>query len=115
MTNVIRQRNKDTNITNDEELNLSCILNTIDGVLEQSGRILIITSNHPNMIDEALLRPGRIDMKVHFTKCDENMAISIINNIFNTNIKKIDMSREYSPAEIVNECFNVSNPNDLKL
>lgn len=107
MTNIVQQRDENRNekqLSHDEDLNLSCILNTTDEVLEQPGRILIITSNHPSVIDKALLRPGRIDM-----------TLSIINNIFNTNMKEIRMSREYSPAEIVNECFNASAPEDLNL
>lgn len=48
-------------------ITLSGLLNVIDGVASQEGRILIMTSNAPEKLDPALLRPGRVDMKMHFT------------------------------------------------
>lgn len=40
----------------------SALLNTIDGAMATEGRVLIMTSNHPERIDPALLRPGRVDV-----------------------------------------------------
>jgi chaperone BCS1 len=42
-------------------LTFSGILNAIDGLSSAHGRILFVTSNHPETLDPALLRPGRID------------------------------------------------------
>jgi hypothetical protein len=47
-----------------DELNLSGLLNVLDGVVDTPGRMLVMTSNHPEMLDPALVRPGRIDKKV---------------------------------------------------
>lgn len=44
----------------------SGLLNALDGVAARDGRILVITTNHPEKLDAALLRPGRIDMRCHF-------------------------------------------------
>lgn len=57
---------------NNDTITLSDVLNIIDGVLETPGRILILTSNFPDKLDKALLRPGRIDLIVHFKECDTN-------------------------------------------
>jgi len=38
------------------------ILNAWDGIIETPGRILIISSNHYEKLDPALVRPGRIDI-----------------------------------------------------
>jgi len=46
-----------------DKLNLSGILNALDGVVDSPNRILIMTSNHPEKLDPALIRPGRIDKK----------------------------------------------------
>ena len=46
-------------------ISLSGLLNAIDGVWAKEGRILFITSNHPDKLDPALLRPGRIDVRRH--------------------------------------------------
>lgn len=57
----------------DDDLDLATLLNILDGTLETPGRILILTSNHPEMFDEAFLRPGRMDLIVKFEKCDASM------------------------------------------
>lgn len=44
----------------------SGLLNAIDGVGARNGRILVITSNHADHLDPALVRPGRVDMHCHF-------------------------------------------------
>lgn len=51
-----------------QEVTLSFLLNLIDGVLETPGRILIMTTNHAERLDRALIRPGRIDVQIAFTK-----------------------------------------------
>ncbi|KAL4891322.1 hypothetical protein BDV59DRAFT_209007 [Aspergillus ambiguus] len=55
-------------------ITLSAFLNVIDGVSAQEGRILIMTTNDVGKLDDALLRPGRIDMTVHFG-CADSLAI----------------------------------------
>lgn len=49
-----------------DELTLQEILTVLDGTMEIPGRIVIMTTNHPEMLDRALIRPGRIDVQVHF-------------------------------------------------
>lgn len=51
---------------NDSGITMSGLLNAIDGVASQEGRVLIMTSNYPENLDDALIRPGRVDMKIEF-------------------------------------------------
>ena len=44
-------------------ISLSDVLNALDGVGASESRIVIMTSNHPEKLDEALVRAGRIDKK----------------------------------------------------
>lgn len=53
---------------NTEQITLGSILELLDGIVETPGRIMVITTNHPEDLDSALIRPGRIDMNIHFTK-----------------------------------------------
>jgi len=46
---------------------LSGLLNAIDGVSSSEGRILVMTTNKPKDLDQALIRPGRVDMHISFT------------------------------------------------
>lgn len=48
-------------ISLDISLNLSTILNTFDGVAELDGQIIFKTTNHPEKLDAAIYRPGRVD------------------------------------------------------
>jgi mitochondrial chaperone BCS1 len=41
-----------------EELSISALLNAIDGVGSQEGRLLIMTINYLEHLDAALIRPG---------------------------------------------------------
>ena len=50
-----------------DELNLAGLLNVLDGVVDTPERILIMTSNHPEKLDPALVRPGRIDKTIHLS------------------------------------------------
>lgn len=47
---------------------LSGLLNAIDGVAATEGRILIMTTNHPEKLDPALVRAGRIDRRIFIGK-----------------------------------------------
>jgi chaperone BCS1 len=48
-------------------ISLSGLLNAIDGVSSSEGRILVMTTNKPKDLDQALTRPGRVDMHVSFS------------------------------------------------
>ncbi|XP_020877785.1 AAA-ATPase At5g17750 [Arabidopsis lyrata subsp. lyrata] len=52
-------------------LTLSGLLNCIDGLWSSCGdeRIVIFTTNNKDMLDPALLRPGRMDMHIYLGHC----------------------------------------------
>lgn len=47
------------------KVTLAGLLNILDGVTSQEGRIVIMTSNFAKRLDKALTRPGRIDHQVY--------------------------------------------------
>lgn len=63
-------------------LSLSGLLNILDGVASQEGRILIMTTNHLEKLDKALIRPGRVDMTVSFGLADADMTAAIFRAIY---------------------------------
>ena len=93
---------------------LSFLLNLLDGVLEVKDRILIISSNHPEKLDKALIRPGRIDLAIEFKKCDKQVVKDMATNFYD--IDDINTSNiiedKYTPAE-VSQAF-LKNFNDHK-
>ena len=52
-------------------MTLSGLLNFIDGLWSSCGdeRIIVVTTNHKEHLDPALLRPGRMDMHIHMSYC----------------------------------------------
>jgi len=54
-------------ISNTENrVTFSGLLNAIDGVAGQEGKLLFMTTNYVDRLDEALLRPGRVDFQALF-------------------------------------------------
>lgn len=45
------------------DLTFAGLLNALDGVASQEGRILVMTTNHLDRLDPALIREGRIDVR----------------------------------------------------
>lgn len=60
-----------------QKLTLSGLLNAIDGVGAREGRLLFATTNHPEKLDPALLRPGRFDVREAITPLDRESAMAM--------------------------------------
>ncbi|CAN6200636.1 unnamed protein product [Urochloa humidicola] len=54
-----------------ESISLSGVLNFVDGLWSScvGERLMVFTTNHPERLDPALLRPGRMDRKVELGYC----------------------------------------------
>ncbi|KAK3902558.1 mitochondrial chaperone bcs1 [Staphylotrichum tortipilum] len=76
------QNNNNNNNPISGRLSLSGLLNILDGVASQEGRVLIMTTNHLEKLDKALIRPGRVDMTVKFDRADTDMIRAIFRAIF---------------------------------
>lgn len=66
---------------------LSDILNSLDGIISYHGRILIMTTNHIEKIDQAILRPGRVDLKIELGYINDETFKQFIKIFFNKEIK----------------------------
>lgn len=68
--------------TSKKGVSFSGLLNAIDGVASHEGRILILTTNHPEKLDPALVRPGRVDMKIEFTLAGNDAIGGLFERMF---------------------------------
>lgn len=86
-----------------DALNLSFLLNLLDGILETPGRILIVTTNHRDQLDPALIRPGRIDLDIEVGYCDAQMIQEMMDGFFERHVElppefKAEYSKTITPA-----------------
>ena len=52
----------------------SGLLNALDGLTASNDRIIFLTTNHVDRLDPALVRPGRVDMTIHFGDATRHQA-----------------------------------------
>jgi len=92
-----------------DQLNLSGLLNVLDGIVDTPGRIVIMTTNHPEMLDPALIRPGRIDKKILLGYMAPDDVISMLEHYFQVKLSQHQKNRinramrapiQLTPAEI---------------
>merc|ERR1719260_452699 len=93
------------------KLTLAKLLEVLDGVMEMDGRMLVITTNYPERLDKALIRPGRIDMKIKFNLCTAESILKMYEHYFETEVpSSIDVSKLqdglYTPAEVTQVFLN---------
>lgn len=65
---------------------LADLLELFDGLVETPGRVVIMTTNHPELLDPALLRPGRLDIVIEFKKLSKENVNKYYKTWFNTDI-----------------------------
>lgn len=83
--------------SNDERENtLNSLLVEMDGFATDSGIIILAATNRPDVLDAALLRPGRFDRVISIDKPD------VIGReaIFNVHLKKIKLAADVDPKKL---------------
>lgn len=79
---------------------LSTLLNEMDGVEGRQGVVVIGCTNRPDQIDDAILRPGRLDQLVHVGLPSLEDRIDIIQTLLKKiSTQGIDVSALASQTE----------------
>jgi AFG3 family protein len=108
-----RARGKNAVMSNDErESTLNQLLVEMDGFSGESGIIVLAATNRPDVLDSALLRPGRFDRQISIDKPD----LKGREHIFKVHLKPIKISTKvdihklaeqtpgFAGADIANVC-----------
>ena len=91
-------------------ITLGDVLNVMDGIMESPGRVMVISSNHPEKIDPALIRPGRIDIQVKLEGARKEDLLEIMKFFFEDidvkQLKNIDKLKDFSVsiAQVISYC-----------
>lgn len=86
------QRNDSENASS---VTLSGLLNVLDGVGSQEGRVVILTTNKPERLDSALVRPGRIDFKVYLGNISRASAAQMFMRMFAPDLLGQKVTKEH--------------------
>jgi SpoVK/Ycf46/Vps4 family AAA+-type ATPase len=120
ISDIVKQRTNTDTLFNDnnscfktDELTLMEILTILDGTIEIPGRIIIMTTNHPDILDKALIRPGRVDIQVNFKNCHSNQIAEIFEGYFDYKFPENRIcelpNKTLTPAEVGQIFFKYIN------
>ena len=118
ITRAIQSARKDGLTNKDNQgISLSGLLNAIDGVASHEGRVLLMTTNFPEKLDEALIRPGRVDMKVQFTNATRSQICELFTRMYSadTPANLVSGQMKSSPISRVSGTVHRTNLNDSLL
>ncbi|KAF2139319.1 uncharacterized protein K452DRAFT_289869 [Aplosporella prunicola CBS 121167] len=91
----------------------SGLLNALDGVASAEERIIFLTTNHIERLDEALIRPGRVDLTVRLGEATEWQIMQLWDRFyaeadpdgagrerFMTKVRELGLADSVSTAEL---------------
>ncbi|GKV41589.1 hypothetical protein SLEP1_g49095 [Rubroshorea leprosula] len=101
-------------------LTLSGILNFIDGLWSSCGdeKIIVLTTNHKDRLDPALLRPGRMDLHINLSYCTVDAFRILASNYLGISnrdhplfgeIESLIQSTEVTPAEVAEQLMRIES------
>jgi len=80
---INREGNKQSKIS------FSCLLNCLDGALSKENVITIMTTNHIERLDPALIRPGRVDVQLEIPKASQDEVSEYLSLFYDQPINDI--------------------------
>ncbi len=108
----LNREGEGTNVGGNSSGVLTALLNEMDGIEELGNVMILAATNKPEVIDPALLRPGRLDYLLYVGPPDYDARIEILNIKF----KKMKLDEEvdieilarntdgYSGADLIKIC-----------
>lgn len=102
------------NVKQDAKISFSGLLNCLDGAMAKHGLVTMITTNYIDKLDPALLRPGRMDVKIKVDKPDAE-AISEFLTMFYEVPMSVIGEFQLSMTQVQEICMrNKTNPEKAK-
>jgi chaperone BCS1 len=101
----VRARNEKENAAEKLGVTLSGLLNVLDGFYAPTNVLFMMTTNRIEALDEALLRPGRIDYKLYLGKAGDHQKIELYRRFFPeaSDLEAQEFVESYRSAETMAE------------
>lgn len=96
-------RSSESNKGSQPKISMSGLLNALDGVSTPHGLITVMTTNRISVLDEAIVRPGRIDRKFEIDALTQEQAIRLVENFTGRKVLSMILpaSKRIMPADLV--------------
>jgi ATP-dependent 26S proteasome regulatory subunit len=115
VTSIVHKRSDSaekntTDILSEEKdgFTLDYLLNILQGTLTRDNTVFVITTNYVDKLDDALIRDGRIDVKIEMKLTNREQLVQMWKTIFKREINGETLSRfeefKYPPATILARC-----------
>ena len=105
-------------INDSDKLNLSFLLNVLDGTMAPENFIFVMTTNHIDKLDPALIRPGRMDINIELKKCDRYQLKCIYQDLYNKILSEELIQKfpefTYIVAEVILHLFHNMYHKDIE-
>ena len=87
------------------KVSYSGFINALDGVAAHEGSVVFLTTNHPQLIDEAAIRSGRVDFRLELGLCDRGQLARMFRKFFDDAVAAEHFAdavaaHRWSPAEV---------------
>lgn len=112
LRSIVLLEDIDRAFTNDSRITMSGLLNALDGVAAQEGRLVFMTTNHVDKLDPALIRPGRCDVKMEIglmgNQQTKEMFLKFFPNASKQQVEefvRIVPPKKLSPAQLQSHMF----------
>lgn len=93
------------NVNTDSKITFSTLLNCLDGAFHRHGIITIITTNHIEKLDPALLRTGRIDYKIEVPKPGKSEVEQYLSIFYDREVHLYSYTKSLTMSDIQEICL----------
>ncbi len=95
------------------KVSYSGFINALDGVASHEGSVVFLTTNHPERVDDAAIRSGRVDVRMELGLCDRDQLARMFAKFFDDPAAAATFSAAipadtWSPAQVQERLLKAS-------
>lgn len=94
----------------DSDVTLSGLLNSLDGIATPHGLLTVLTTNNLGVLDDAVVRAGRIDLTEHFALAGGEQAARLMERWYGEPVPGADLLSGIAPADVIEACKRHDDP-----